>query len=66
MKAAFGSKVRLADGSEVLFDEMYFRESVLTPAAKLRAGYPPSHPSYEGQVTEAQMQSLLLYVKTLL
>ncbi|MBI3192642.1 MAG: cytochrome c, partial [Pedosphaera parvula] len=49
-------------------DEAYIRESILEPAAKTLAGYEKGEyamPSYAGLVTDSQVESLTLYIKTL-
>ncbi len=40
-KALFGRTEPLADGSSILVDEAYLKESILEPKAKLVKGYPP-------------------------
>lgn len=59
------SEVRLTDGSLVFADENYLRESILNPGAKIAAGYTNVMPSYEGQVSEDQINQLLAYIKSL-
>jgi len=54
-----GRTVMLADGRTVTADAAYLRESILDPASKVVATYPPSMPSYRGQLSEAQLESLL-------
>ena len=44
----YGSKVRLEDGSTVVADDDYLRESILAPRAKMVAGYPPDHADLQG------------------
>lgn len=61
----YGREVRLADGSTVLADENYLRESILDAPAKLSAGFPPIMPSYRGQITDDQLLHLLVYIKSL-
>jgi cytochrome c oxidase subunit 2 len=61
----YGSQVKLADGSTVLADDGYIRESILQPNAKLVAGYQPVMPSFQGQVTEDQIAALTAYIKSL-
>jgi len=61
----FGSKVALADGSTVTADENYIRESIMTPTAKMVAGYPPLMPTFQGQVSEEQLTQLIAYIKSL-
>ena len=46
-------------------DENYIRESILSPQAKARPGYPPSMPSFEGQLKEKEIAGLIAYIKSL-
>jgi cytochrome c oxidase subunit 2 len=61
----FGAKVLLADGSTVVADEAYLRESILQPNAKIVAGYAPVMPTFQGLVTEEQILNLTAYIKSL-
>jgi cytochrome c oxidase subunit II len=61
----FGTTVPLADGSSVAMDENYIRESLLYPQAKARAGFPPSMPSFEGQLKEKEIEGIIAYIKSL-
>jgi cytochrome c oxidase subunit II len=61
----FGTMVPLSDGSSVKMDENYIRESVLYPQAKARPGYPPSMPSFEGQLKEKEIEGIIAYLKSL-
>ncbi|MBX5495822.1 MAG: cytochrome c oxidase subunit II [Bryobacteraceae bacterium] len=65
MTGVFGSSVVLATGQTVIADEQYVRESILNPKAKIVAGYQPVMPSYQGQVTEDQLLSLIAYIRSL-
>jgi cytochrome c oxidase subunit 2 len=65
LKGLYGRDVRLGDGSTVLFDADYVRESILEPNAKLTAGYQPLMPTYAGQVSEEQVLQLVAYLKSL-
>jgi cytochrome c oxidase subunit 2 len=60
----YGSQVKLADGSTVLADDNYIRESILQPNAKIVAGYVPVMPSFQGLVTEEQIVDLTAYIKS--
>lgn len=55
------------DGSKILFDENYVRESVMLPQAHIAAGFPkPSPmPSFQGQLSEAELSALIEYIKGL-
>jgi cytochrome c oxidase subunit II len=61
----FGKEVKLANGGTVVFDETYIRESILTPNAKVAAGYPPVMPTYKGQLSEEQILHVIAYIRSL-
>jgi cytochrome c oxidase subunit 2 len=61
----FGSQVQLATGTTVVADDSYLRESILTPHAKLTTGYRAVMPTYQGQVSEEGVMSLIEYIKSL-
>ncbi len=65
LQNVFGHPVQLHDGTIVTADENYVRESILTPAAKLTAGYQPVMPAFQGLVSEEQLLALIEYVKSL-
>ena len=46
-------------------DDNYLRESILTPASKVLAGYQPVMPTFQGQVNEEALAQLLAYIKSL-
>jgi cytochrome c oxidase subunit 2 len=64
-KATFGTMVPLSDGTQVKMDESYIRESMIYPQAKSRPGYPPSMPSFEGQLKENEILGIIAYIKSL-
>ncbi len=61
----FGRPVPLHDGTVVTADESYIRESILTPAAKVTAGFQPVMPAFQGLVSEEQLLALIEYIKSL-
>jgi cytochrome c oxidase subunit II len=61
----FGKPVQLEDGRNLTADENYVRESILNPAAKVVSGFKPIMPSFQGQVSEEQLNELVAYVKSL-
>ena len=65
LNGVYGAKVLLADGSTVVADEAYIRESILQPKAKIVAGYQPVMPTFQGLVTEEQILNLTAYIKSL-
>jgi len=67
-KGLFGRPRVFADGSKTIADEAYLRESIREPAAKVVSGFEKSDagmPSYEGVLSDAQIEALVLYIKTL-
>jgi cytochrome c oxidase subunit II len=61
----FGKTVTMQNGENVVFDEAYVRESILTPTAKVAAGFQPIMPTFQGLVSEEQLLQLIEYVKSL-
>jgi cytochrome c oxidase subunit 2 len=61
----YGRRETLEDGSQVVADEEYLRESILNPPAKVVRGYPRWMPSYRGQLSDEQVMDLVAYVKSL-
>jgi cytochrome c oxidase subunit 2 len=61
----YGSKVALSDGSVVVADDNYIRESIVAPRAKIVLGYAPIMPTFKGQLSEEQIMDLIAYIKTL-
>ena len=60
-----GKSVTLLDGSTVVADPTYLRESILNPAAKVVKGYQPIMPTYKDQLTEEEVMQLIKYIETL-
>lgn len=56
---------KLADGSEIVVDENYIRESILYPQKKIAQGYPPIMPAFENQLSEEEIAALIAFMKTL-
>lgn len=65
LQGVFGRTVRLEDGSTVVADEDYLRESILNPTAKVVAGYRPDMPTYQEEIGEEGVVQLIAYLKTL-
>jgi len=65
LAGAYGKPVKLATGTSVVVDDAYIRESILTPQAKIVAGYTPIMPTFQGQVSEEQIAQLIAYIKSL-
>jgi cytochrome c oxidase subunit 2 len=62
----YNQRVTLSDGSTVLADENYLRESIRNPKAKIVSGWRPIMPEFdERQLSETDLQQLIAYIKTL-
>jgi len=61
----YGQPVKLTTGETVMADDAYIRESLLSPRAKIVAGYQPLMSSFQGQLTEEQIGDLIAYVRLL-
>jgi len=65
LEGLFGNTVTLQSGETMAVDEAYVRESILTPSARVAAGFQPIMPTFQGLVTEEQLLELIEYVKSL-
>lgn len=61
----WGYPATLADGSTVERDPNYYRESILEPNAKIVNGYAPAMQSYQGQLSEDDINNIIAYIQTL-
>lgn len=59
------STVVLMDGSQVVADDAYMRESILSSQSKRVAGFEPIMPLYKGLLTEEQVMQLIAYIRSL-
>jgi cytochrome c oxidase subunit 2 len=65
LQNAFGKPVLLGDGRTVTMDDNYVRESILNPTAKIVSGFKPIMPTFQGLVSDEQLNALVAYVKSL-
>jgi len=65
LDGVFGREVELQGGARVVADAEYIRESIVTPVARITAGYQPIMPSFKGQLSEEQVLQLIAYIETL-
>ena len=61
----YGRPVPLANGDTVIADEGYLRDSVLQPQKQVVGGYTPIMPSFAGRISEADLQQIIAYIKSL-
>jgi cytochrome c oxidase subunit 2 len=61
----FGRRVQLASGESVVANDEYVREAILNPHAKIVAGYEPTMPTFQGQLSEEALHQIIAYLKSL-
>ena len=65
LQGVFGKPVQLADGRTVTADENYLRECILDPGARRVKGFQPIMPTFQGLVSEEQVNALVAYIKSI-
>lgn len=60
----FGKSHEMQDGSTVLVDEVYLRESIMQPNAKIVKGYAPVMPTFQGTLNDRQVNALVAFIKS--
>jgi cytochrome c oxidase subunit 2 len=61
----FGTKRVFTDGTSLVADDAYLRESILRPYGHITAGYDESMPAYDGQINESEVLDLIAFIKTM-
>ena len=65
LAGVYGSKIQQADGTQVIVNDAYLRDTILNPSQHVVAGYAPIMPTYQGQVSEDGLIDLVEYIKNL-
>jgi cytochrome c oxidase subunit 2 len=65
LQGVFGKPVQLEDGRTVTADENYVRECILNPGARRVKGFQPIMPTFQGLVSEEQVNALVAYIKSI-
>ena len=61
----YQSNRTMKDGEIVLADEAYLKESILSPLEKTVAGFEANMPAYAGILNQIELESIILYLKTM-
>jgi cytochrome c oxidase subunit 2 len=64
-KGVYGSMVPLNNGTSVLADEAYIKESMMSPSAKVVKGFDPIMPTFQGLLKQNQIDGLVAYIESL-
>ncbi len=62
-KGLYGSEVELADGTTVTADELYIKESITDPGAKIVKGYGNMMPHFT--LSQEEVNQLFAYIQSL-
>jgi len=65
LEGVFGRRIRFTDGSSLVADQGYLRESIMNPTARIVAGYKPLMPTFQGRIGEEEILQLIAYIKSL-
>lgn len=64
-KGRFGIEALMNDGTRVIVDENYIRESILNPKTRIVNGFEPIMPTFQGLLRDRQIDALVAYIKSL-
>ena len=65
LKGVYGSDVKLMTGATRKADDAYLRRAILDPASEIVQGFEPGMPSFRGVLSDAEIESLIRYIRTL-
>lgn len=63
-KNVFGYPANFADGSSLVADENYIRESILLPQKRIVSGFEGIMPTFQGLLRERELQGVIAFVKS--
>lgn len=64
-KGLYGSTQKLRGGATIVVDDAYLRESILRPGTHIAEGYQPLMPAYAGRLSDAEVDALVAFIKSL-
>jgi cytochrome c oxidase subunit II len=64
-KGLYGHEAAMADGTTVMVEENYIRESIFEPRAKVVRGFEPVMPTFKGQLKDQEITAIIEYLKKL-
>jgi cytochrome c oxidase subunit II len=60
----YGARRNFTDGTSAVADEDYIRESILDPGAKIVQEFPNVMQSYDGRVTNEELEALIVFLRS--
>jgi cytochrome c oxidase subunit 2 len=64
-KGIFGKMEAMTAGSPMKVDENYLRESMMDPQAHIVMGFSPAMPTYQGKLSDKDIDGLIEFIKSL-
>jgi cytochrome c oxidase subunit 2 len=64
-KGIFGKMESMTSGSAMKVDENYLRESMMDPQAHIVMGFAPAMPTYQGKLSDKDIDGLIEFIKSL-
>ena len=65
IKSQYGKEILHTDGSVMIIDDDYLRQSIIDPLKHIAEGYTPIMPSYKQVLSNEDITHLIAYIKSL-
>ena len=65
IKSQYGKEILHTDGSVMIINDDYIRESLIDPLKHIAEGYTPIMPSYKPVLSDEDVVNLIAYIKAL-
>ena len=65
IKKQYGKEIRHTDGSIMIIDDEYIRESIIDPLKYIAERYTPIMPSYKPILSDEEINWIIAYIKAL-
>jgi cytochrome c oxidase subunit 2 len=65
LKNQFGKEILHTDGTVMIIDVAYIRESLMDPLKHIAEGYTPIMPSYKPVLNDEDIENIIAYIKAL-
>ncbi len=65
IKSQYGKNIRHTNGSVVIIDDQYIRESLIDPLKHIAEGYTSIMPSYKPVLKDEDIENLIAFMKAL-
>lgn len=61
----YGEAVTLDDGTTVIVGDDYLHDSIVDPGSQVVDGFPPTMPSFRGQLSDDEIDAVIAYIAAL-